>query len=75
MSHELITFLAIWRMAWYAILIYFSVRNQKLLDGILGVVLLLLAAIVAPSTRPIVALGAFVVAPLITITIIRYQSR
>jgi predicted membrane channel-forming protein YqfA (hemolysin III family) len=75
MSHDLLVFIMVWRLAWYGYLVYHSVKVKAWRDCSSAFLLMVLSAVVNPNTKPYLALAAFLVAPLLTIGLVRYQKR
>lgn len=75
MSHEVLVFIMVWRLAWYSYLVYHSAKARAWKDVWVAVLLIILSAVVQRGARPYLAVAAFIVAPLLTVTFVRYQNR
>lgn len=75
MSHELLVAIMLWRVGWYGFLLFHSLKFHAWRDAAIALLLLMLGAVVSRGTKPYLAIGAFLVAPLLTIALVRYQKR
>jgi hypothetical protein len=75
MSHELLVAIMFWRIGWYGYLLFHSIKVRVWRDAVLAVLLLLLGAVVQHGASSHLAIAAFLVAPLLTLSIVSYQKR
>jgi hypothetical protein len=75
MSHDLLVGIMLWRIGWYGYLLFHSIKVRVRRDALLAFLLLLLGAVVQHGASAHMAIAAFLVAPLLTLSLVRYQKR
>jgi hypothetical protein len=75
MDSHFIYLVAVWRIAWYGYLLYHSVTKKAWLDATTAIFLVFLAFIVNTKTPAHLVWVAALVAPTLTISMVKYQKR